>query len=71
MQDLASELRRITLPRTSVNKGKKKDRDCLARPSASFSRILLRGPPPPLLGLERLAQRGVRLRWDNQVIVLV
>jgi len=28
MQDRASELRRITIPRTWVNKGKKKGRDC-------------------------------------------
>jgi hypothetical protein len=28
MQDPASELPRITIPRTPVNKGKKKGRDC-------------------------------------------
>src|SRR5829696_2537491 len=59
MQDPASELRRRPVSRTWVNRGKKEGRDCLARPSASFSfsRLLLRVLPPPLLGLKRLAER--------------
>ena len=44
MQDPASELRRITLPRTWVNKGMRKDRGCW-KPRPSVLAELLKGSP--------------------------
>ena len=70
---LEGELPRIPIPRTPVNKGmKRKGRGMHApRPYGSFSRILLRALPLPLSGLECLAQLRVRLRRDDQVLILV
>src|SRR5215212_11326866 len=71
MQYLVSELRRITLPRTPVNRDNKESRARQIRLSFSPCRILVWLTPLPYLGLERLAQRGVRLGWDDQVLILV
>src|SRR5215204_4582531 len=62
---------RTSLPRTRVNKGKKESRGATSRPSVPFSRILLRVPPLPLSGLERLAQLSVRLSRNDKVEILV
>jgi hypothetical protein len=51
------EVRRIPLPRTSVNKGMKKGRGCCYAP-ASFSRV---GLPLPLLLPWRSIRRLTRL----------
>src|SRR5215210_5250932 len=46
-------------------------RGAVPRPSGYLCRILVRVPPLPYLGLERLAQRGVRLSRDDKVEILV
>ena len=71
MQEAAYGFPRMPLPRTTVNKGKKEGRSVVPRSSGYLCRILVRVPHLPLLRLERLAQRGVLLRRDDQVLILV
>ena len=60
IQDLGDELRRIPIPRISVNKGKKKDRSVMLQPGLRTARFLF-----AKLALDRWARAAAETRQKN------